>query len=163
MTESGKGVVFSMESSIDNIIPTVKAEELNEKELLIKILEENKKRTFYSRISAIAAVSVFAAIAVCLLLVVPQLFTAVNNVNDALAVAGVTLAEAENAAAGLTKMSNNITKVSEAVDKFVTENSAALSEAMTDIGSIDYEGLNKAIRDLQAAVEPFANFMNRFK
>lgn len=152
-----------MDSSIDSRIPADQTEVLSEKELLTGILAENKRRTFYSRITAIAAVSMCAAIAVCLLLVVPQIFSAVNNINDALAVAEVTLAEAENAAAGLTKMSNNITEVSESVNQFVTENSTALSEAMADIGNIDYEGLNKAIRDLQSAVEPFANFMNRFK
>lgn len=137
--------------------------DMNEKELLEQILEENKKRTFYSRIAAFAAIGVLAAVAVCLLLIVPQIYSAVDNMNHTMAVAEVTLAEAENAAAGLTLMSNNITEVSENVNQFVTENSTAISTAMKDISNIDYAGLNKAISDLQAAVEPFANFVNRFR
>ena len=31
------------------------------------------------------------------------------------------------------------------------------------MNDIDFEGLNKAIQDLQDAVGPFATFMNKFK
>ena len=44
----------------------------------------------------------------------------------------------------------------------LTENAQSLTDAVEKMNSIDFEGLNKAIQDLQDAVGPFASFMNRF-
>ena len=48
------------------------------------------------------------------------------------------------------------------VDTLVTTNQDGLVEAMNKINAIDFEALNKAIRDLSAIVEPLAKFFNVF-
>ena len=60
-------------------------------------------------------------------------------------------------------MSNEVTSVSEGLNDFIIENAQTLTDAAQDISNIDFEGLNKAIQDLQDAVGPFANLMNRWK
>ena len=60
-------------------------------------------------------------------------------------------------------MSESITATSTNLNTFITDNSQMLTDAVTNMNSIDYDKLNQAITDLQTAVEPFANFMSRFK
>jgi len=45
----------------------------------------------------------------------------------------------------------------------LTDNSQSLTDAVEKMNNIDFEGLNKAIQDLQDAVGPFANLMKKFK
>lgn len=49
------------------------------------------------------------------------------------------------------------------MDDFIAENAEAVSSLMKEIEAIDFEGLNKAIKDLGDVVEPFAKFFNRFQ
>lgn len=142
----------------------------NEKEILEQILEENRKRTLYSKITAVSSSGIFAAIVLLLLLLVPRLSETADNVNAVaaqaqgiLGEAETTLAAIENAASGLAGMSESLSLTGESVNRLVTDNAAALADTVKQLGGIDYEGLNEAIRDLQDAVEPFAKFVNRFK
>ncbi len=48
-------------------------------------------------------------------------------------------------------------------DKLLSENSKELTESIKEISEIDFDGLNKAIKDLQDAVGPMASFMNKFR
>lgn len=137
--------------------------ELSERELLEEILEENKIRTFYSKVTAISTVGILAVIVVCMLILLPRTDELIRNADTAIDAAKVTLAEAESAAVGLSQMSRNVTQTSKNVDAFVSENSTVIADTMTDISAIDYESLNKAIKDLEDAVAPFASFMNKFK
>ncbi|NLL75978.1 MAG: hypothetical protein GX235_01835 [Clostridiales bacterium] len=137
--------------------------ELSERELLEEILEENKIRTFYSKVTAISTVGILAVIVVCMLILLPRTDELIRNADTAIDAAKVTLAEAERAAVGLSQMSRNVTQTSKNVDAFVSENSTVIADTMTDISAIDYESLNKAIKDLEDAVAPFASFMNKFK
>lgn len=137
--------------------------DLNERELLEAILEENKRRTFYSKITAVSTTGIFAVVVICILVLLPRVNGLINNAEEAVTAAKITLAQTENAAAGLAQMSQDVMQTSEDMSTFVAENSTAISDAVTNISSIDYENLNKAIQDLKDTVEPLANFMNRFK
>ena len=149
---------------MDNLIlENEQKKELSERELLEEILSENKVRTLYSKVTAISAVGILAVVVACMFILLPRFNDFINNADEAITAAKITLAEAENAAAGLGKMSQDVIRTSGNVDTFVQENSSVLADTMEDISSIDYEKLNKAIEDLEAAVSPFANFMNRFK
>lgn len=137
--------------------------EEKEKNVLEQILEENKKRTFYARIAAAAATASLAVLIVCLLILLPRVNRLITDAEETLVSVQSSFAEMENAAAGLSGMSENIIATSTGLNDFVEDNSQAVSEAMEQMKNIDYEGLNQAIKDLQDAVEPFAKFVNRFK
>lgn len=115
---------------------------MSEKELLEQILEENRKRTLYARISMFASMAVLGMLVLCLVIELPKINVLITKVETTLEDVQTTLDSAQSA----------LTQV---------ETSAKELEGMID--SIDYEGLNEAIGDLQDAVEPFANLVNRFK
>ena len=48
-------------------------------------------------------------------------------------------------------------------DKLLDSNATEMTEAVKSISEIDFDGLNKAIKDLQDAVGPMATFMNKFR
>ena len=60
-------------------------------------------------------------------------------------------------------MTSSITGTSENMNSMLTDNSQSLTDAVDKMNNIDFDGLNKAIKDLQDAVGPFASFMNRFR
>ena len=47
-------------------------------------------------------------------------------------------------------------------DQVLVDNSDAVKAALENFNSVDFETLNKAIRDLSAAVEPLANLSHLF-
>lgn len=144
--------------------------EAGEKELLQQILEENKKRTLYARISVLISMIGMIIIILCLVIELPKLNVLITkaeatleDIQETLGDAQTALEQVETVAAKLVDMSGSITETSTGLNSFVTENAETIAQAMEKIDSIDYDGLNKAIGDLQDAVEPFANLVNRFK
>ena len=120
-----------------------------------QLLADSKKRTIYARITACMAVGIFLAAAAAFLAVVPK---ALHILEDAEQM----LTSAETAVTQISAMSESITATSTNLNTFITDNSQMLTDAVTNMNSIDYDKLNQAITDLQTAVEPFANFMSRF-
>ena len=51
----------------------------------------------------------------------------------------------------------------ENVNKVIDENADSVNDALTNFNDIDFDSLNKAIRDLSSVIEPLANFANMFK
>lgn len=111
------------------------------------ILEElrvlQKKHLFYQRVSCIL-ILVFV---VASLSVLPGIFRTLAMVQDTL--------ETSNAAIEQAKTTL------EDVSGFVTEGSDNLATAMQKIEGIDIDGLNEAISDLGAIVEPMARLFRR--
>jgi len=70
---------------------------------------------------------------------------------------------ADEAITDVIEMSGAITEMGLSMDDFIAENAEAVSSLMKEIEAIDFEGLNKAIKDLGDVVEPFAKFFNRFQ
>ena len=56
-----------------------------------------------------------------------------------------------------------MTDASKNLNQLVGDNSEALNEAITNMANVDYDGLNKAIKDLQDTVGPMANFFSKFR
>lgn len=121
-----------------------------------QLLAESKKRTFYARITACMAAGIFLAAAAAFLAVVPRTLHILEDAEHM-------VTTAETAVTQISEMSASITATSANLNTFITDNSQILTDAVTNMNSIDYDTLNQAISDLRTAVEPFANFMNRFK
>lgn len=138
--------------------------------VLARLLEKSAKQLFFIRIFAAAAVGLFLIFFVSALVLVPRMVTVLANVDMLMRETGELVEEtdglmesAEDALADISQMSTEVTNVSTEMNSFLTQNAEALSGVASDISEIDFEGLNAAIQDLQDAVGPFADLMNRFK
>lgn len=132
-------------------------------ELLQRIAEQTKKQVFYARISAICEGILTMAVVIALLMLVPSLLKTIHQVNGVAAEAEETLAQAQDALAGVDEMTDAVTSMSENMDTFVTENAVSIEQVMKKLEAIDFEGLNGAIKDLGDVVEPMAKFFGKFK
>lgn len=151
-----------------NNIEETDGKETDRKETVMEQLEEKqtkllKKQLFYSRVTAFSALGFLVAVVIALVIVVPKAVITLTEINQAVELAETTLLNADTALADISEMSTNVTTVSIEMENFLLDNSETVTSAMEDISSIDFEGLNNAIQDLEDVVEPFANMMNRFK
>ncbi|MCR5773850.1 MAG: hypothetical protein K6G42_02075 [Lachnospiraceae bacterium] len=154
-----------MEESNNNVAGSESMEEL-----LRQILEADKKEVKYAKRAALFMMGLFIVFLVAAIILVPKVVVTLSNVNTAVISASETMKKADEtvksadeALDNINKMSGSITKTSDNMNTMITDNSKSLTEAVENMNSIDFEGLNKAIQDLQDAVGPFAKFMNKFK
>lgn len=136
---------------------------MNQNEQLAKLLENSEKQLFYSRIRSIAAVFTALCILCALVMVVPALLRTAAGADAVIAQASSSITLADEAITDVIEMSGAITEMGLSMDDFIAENAEAVSSLMKEIEAIDFEGLNKAIKDLGDVVEPFARFFNRFQ
>lgn len=99
-------------------------------ELLQRIAEQTKKQVFYARISAICGGILTMAVVIALLILVPSLLKTIHQVNGVATEAEETLAQAQDALAGVDEMTDAVTSMSENMDTFVTENAVSIEQVM---------------------------------
>ena len=121
-----------------------------------EMLKVDKKHLFWQRLSALAVVATFLVVLVVAMILVPQVLATLDNINRV-------AKDAESAVANVDTMVLEMTDASKNLNQLVGDNSEALTKAVTDMSNIDFEGLNKAIQDLQDTVGPMASFFNKFR
>lgn len=132
-------------------------------DLLRQILAADKKEVKYAKIAAFFMMGIFVIFLVAGIIIVPKVVETLANVNTTVITAGKTLESANAAIDKINTMSASITATSDNMNTMLTDNSKSLTDAVAKMNDIDFEGLNKAIQDLQDAVGPFASFMNKIK
>lgn len=130
---------------------------------LAKLTQNSEKQLFYARVRTLISVITALAFLCALVVVVPAVLRTVARADAVIAQASGTITLADEAIQGITEMSGAITEMGQNMDDFITENAEAVSSIMKEIEEVDFEGLNKAIKDLGDVVEPFANFFNKFR
>ena len=130
---------------------------------LAKLTRNSEKQLFYARVRTLISVITALALLCALAVVVPAVLRTVARADAVIAQASGTITLADEAIQGITEMSGAITEMGQNMDDFITENAEAVSSIMKEIGEVDFDGLNKAIKDLGDVVEPFANFFNKFR
>ena len=130
---------------------------------LAKLTQNSEKQLFYARVRTLISVITALALLCALVVVVPAVLRTVARADAVIAQASGTITLADEAIQGITEMSGAITEMGQNMDDFITENAEAVSSIMKEIEEVDFEGLNKAIKDLGDVVEPFANFFNKFR
>ncbi len=121
-----------------------------------EMLKVDKKHLFWQRLSALAVVATFLVVLVVAMILVPQVLATLDNINRV-------AKDAESAVANVDTMVLEMTDASKNLNQLVGDNSEALNEAITNMANVDYDGLNKAIKDLQDTVGPMANFFSKFR
>ena len=130
---------------------------------LAKLTQNSEKQLFYARVRTLISVITALALLCALVVVVPAVLRTVARADAVIAQASGTITLADEAIQGITEMSGAITEMGQNMDDFITENAEAVSSIMKEIEEVDFDGLNKAIKDLGDVVEPFANFFNKFR
>lgn len=130
---------------------------------LAKLIENSEKQLFYARVRTLISVITALALLCALAVVVPAVLRTVARADAVIAQASGTITLADEAIQGITEMSGAITEMGQNMDDFITENAEAVSSIMKELEEVDFDGLNKAIKDLGDVVEPFANFFNKFR
>ena len=141
---------------------TVAGQELTERDYLEKLVKNSEKQIFYARVRTAASAIIACVLAVCAFMIVPQVLRTVNNANEIMAQASETITLANTAIESVTQMSTAITEMGGGMDTFITENAESVATIMEKIEAVDFEGLNKAIKDLGAVVKPLADFFKKF-
>jgi len=136
---------------------------MEEKTMLEQLLAESKKRTLYTKIAAFSMACIFAILIVVTVMVVPEVFRLMNEVDMLVDSAEALVETAEISLVEISRMTASMTETSSELGAFISGNSQTVSEAISGIQNIDVATLNEAIKDLHDAVAPFANLMNRFR
>lgn len=128
-------------------------------EYLKQIKETNKKRLFWSRLTAVLMAVLVALFACC----VPAVLNTLRTAQNTMTTANDTLLQAQSIMTDLTDTVATMEDTLASVTKLVNDSSESLVTAFDNINSIDFEGLNQAIEDLGNVVEPLSNFFKKFK
>lgn len=124
--------------------------------LMNQILATNKKQLFWQRIIGLMLVALVAVVITVAVILVPEATKTLRYIDDVTLKEQETLGQIDEVAESLIASSDNL-------NKLVDENAEELTAAVKSISEVDFEGLNKAIKDFQDAVGPLASFMNRFR
>ena len=125
-------------------------------ELLKEIRRDSRKNTFWQRICALCVAGMLAVLVFVVAVLLPKVNTTLAQVDE------LTL-QATDAVGEVDTMVRSITSTSEQLSKLVEDNTQPLTDAVEKLGSIDFDGLNVAIQDLQDAVGPIAQMFNVFR
>ena len=117
--------------------------------LLKELIDKGRKQLIYTRILAATLCGILAAVIIALCIIVPPAVKTIKHVDEAVVSASSTLEKADEAIKGIDSMTSEVTE-------FIETNSEAVSGSMQKLQNIDFDGLNKAIQNLESVVEPLA-------
>ena len=139
------------------------ADTIGNADTLTELRDLTKKKYILQVISTAFIGGMFVVVLIAVLAIVPRVSATLSHVNDVAVRAEGALAKAEESLAKVDTMAESMEQASDGLNKLVEENGESLASAIKSMTEVDYEGLNKAITDLQNAVGPMANFMSRFR
>lgn len=147
------------EQNTQDITPENGADERSE--ILKRIEASNEAQARYARkqytmslIGAAANVLVLCLVVFLTVTLLPKVISTFQNLN-------VIMENVEMITNDLKEV--DIEGMMKNIDSLVVDSTDSLNQAMKKINAIDIEKLNSAIRNLDDAVEPLANFANLFK
>ncbi len=130
---------------------------------LEELLKKQEKMLRITRLSGLAVLALAVTIVIACVILVPKAVNTMLQIETLAQEASVLVENANTTLEGIDAMSAEIQTAADGINGLVEDNSSVLTESMTKLNSIDFEGLNKAITDLGAVVEPMARFFSKFK
>ena len=150
----------AMENSAVNANPaadaTGKAPESLTESLLTEMRDLSRKRLFFQKIATGCMAGILVLIFLVCVIIVPKAITTLSHINSV-------SVRAESSLDEIDIMAKGVTSATDSLNELVSGNSGSLTQAVTSLSQIDFEGLNKAITDLQDAAGPMAALMKRFR
>lgn len=158
---------MSMQKNVrerDKLRYKMEAEQNIQKDEIMEVMYKTaRKQVNYARISTLAGVVIAVTMIAAALIVVPKTCKLIGQANETLTEASEAISDAKEAIDSIKTMSTGITEVGEKLDTFVENNSTSMETVVNNMESIDFEGLNSAIADLENVVEPLAKFFGVFQ
>ncbi|MCR4891486.1 MAG: hypothetical protein K5989_04820 [Lachnospiraceae bacterium] len=133
--------------------------ESNEAALLRELIDLQKKEARHSRVVSILMLLVLVFFVVVAVIVLPKVLITLGEANTAIIQGQQALTRVDEEMDNISEMTKSITKTSNGVNDMLETNMESVSSAVKQIGSIDFEGLNSAIGDLQNAVKSLSSFL----
>ena len=132
-------------------------------ELMERMEKDNRRQVIYARLQFIFS----AVAALCCIVLLLAGLRILPRVQEAVLQAEMVLSNLEKvttelAQSNLVGMVENIDALVSNVDGLVNTSQAGVEQTMAKINAIDFEALNKAIKDLSDVIEPIAKFFNKF-
>ena len=131
-----------------------------------ELIRKMEQQLMMTKIIAALIALILAVIVVGLGILVPPALKALSTAQEVMNTANITMNEAnaailaaEQSMENVETMTDSIIETSNQLNSFVTDNAESMTTAVEQIGSIDFQGLNDAIKDLQDTIGPFANIM----
>ena len=135
---------------------TGKAPESLTESLLTEMRDLSRKRLFFQKIATGCMAGILVLIFLVCVIIVPKAITTLSHINSV-------SVRAESSLDEIDIMAKGVTSATDSLNELVSGNSGSLTQAVTSLSQIDFEGLNKAITDLQDAAGPMAALMKRFR
>ncbi|WP_026523183.1 MULTISPECIES: hypothetical protein [unclassified Butyrivibrio] len=123
----------------------------------------NEKILKFQKLQTFCTAGIFVVILIAVIMVVPRAVKLLDQAQSVAEGAMSTLEKADSTLADISEMADSIEQTGEDMNKLIKDNESTLTESLDKMSQIDFDGLNKAITDLQDAVGPFASFMNKFR
>ncbi|MBR1758064.1 MAG: hypothetical protein IJ744_04965 [Lachnospiraceae bacterium] len=143
---------------------------MEENAMMQELIRMQEKTAVWQKITGIALIALFLIIGVALMIVIPRVNRAINQMNETMQTVDTLAEQAEASLAEIDKLVNigqnsltGIDSMVKSVDDFVTDNTDNVNQAVGHFNQIDFDSLNQAIEDLKDVVEPLANFARRFQ
>lgn len=139
---------------IASLITNIRDNELEEMEYI-------RKQSRRMNIISIISLSIVTILTLIIITIIPKLMSFVNSTNEIVKEANIVLDDAKEAVANLNKVSEELATVEfddlfEEVDNLVENSQKSIDETMKEIKKIDFDGLNNAIKSLEAIVAPLS-------
>lgn len=139
-------------------------------ELLREIREANRKQVLYARITCIAALVAalcFAGVFILVYNFLPQISQVITEITDLVSQLPGVVSQMEAVLANLQEVTEKLTAVDfggmiDGVNSLVEAGQSGLEQTVEKLNAIDFASLNKAIKNLEAVIEPLAKFFNVF-
>ena len=138
-------------------------ESMSEKDILVELLKEQRGETRARRITMVFMGLICCSVVVALILIVPKVTGALDDVKKATAKVGDVITTVESKVDMLDSTIKDIDGMVKNVDDLVVSNTDNLSQAAEKLNSVDFAKLNQAINDFADTVQPLSNFFNSFK
>jgi hypothetical protein len=138
-----------------------------QEDLLAELLSYQKKEVRHARITTICGIVFAAVLLVALFSIMPKVLAVINHVQESLTQVDELVADASTLIQDSTDQINALvgdaTILIDNANTMILDNTDAVSETVRKLNAVDFERLNKAIQDLDDAIQPLASFANLFK
>ncbi len=142
------------------------AENINSREateILKELLEFEKKEAKYQKTTSILIFCLVVIMGIVSCMIVPVAVQTLTTANATIVQAQDALSKISSELDSINTMTSSITATSDNVNKMVETNSEDLTNAVKQLTSIDFDGLNRAIADLETSVGAFSKVASLFR
>ena len=127
----------------------------SDRELLTQLLAAQKKEVRHARITSIASLVLAAVLLVGAVLTLPRLLSAADQAQQTMDQVHTFLEQTDG-------LAEDVETLVKSANRVIVDNTDAVTEAVAKLNGVDFETLNKAIRDLADAVGPLARLGRMF-